>query len=118
MLGFVIGLIIFVSILIVISVLAQNSKGGAGGPMGGGATSQVFGVSRSGDILEKTTWTLVIILVVLCLSTSFLVDKNGVNENGVPKSVNIDKAIEAGAGAGAGIQQSQPAAKADTTKQN
>lgn len=115
MLGFVIGLIIFVSILIVISVLAQNSKGGAGGPMGGGATSQVFGVSRSGDILEKTTWTLVIILVVLCLSTSFLIDKNGVNENGIPTGV-MDKVLESGQGAGKGIQQSQPAAKADSTK--
>ncbi|MCU0383380.1 MAG: preprotein translocase subunit SecG, partial [Cyclobacteriaceae bacterium] len=57
MLGVVIGLIIFCSFLLVVVVLAQNSKGGGlSSQFGGSGTSNMFGVKKTGDFLEKTTW--------------------------------------------------------------
>ena len=63
-------IIIIVCILLVFAVLAQNSKGGglASGFTGG---SQVMGVRKTADFLEKATWYLAIGLVVLCIATNF-----------------------------------------------
>ena len=73
MLGVVIGLIIFCSILLVIVVLAQNSKGGGlSSQFGGSGISNMFGVKKTGDFLEKTTWVLVAFIMVLSLSTNFI----------------------------------------------
>jgi preprotein translocase subunit SecG len=73
MLGVVIGLIIFCSFLLVVVVLAQNSKGGGlSSQFGGSGTSNMFGVKKTGDFLEKTTWVLVALIMVLSLSTNFI----------------------------------------------
>lgn len=63
-------IIIIVCILLILAVLAQNSKGGglASGFSGG---SQVMGVRKTADFLEKATWYLAIGLVVLCIATNF-----------------------------------------------
>ena len=59
-------LIIIVSILLIGVVLIQNPKGGGmSSNITGG--NQVFGVKRTTDILEKSTWYLVIGLVVLSI---------------------------------------------------
>jgi preprotein translocase subunit SecG len=55
MFTFIITLIIIASLLIILVVLAQNSKGGGlSSQFGGSGTSQVMGVKRTGDLLEKT----------------------------------------------------------------
>ena len=70
---FVIGLIIFFSILLVLVILAQNSKGGGlTSQFGGSSASNIIGVKRTGDLLEKLTWGFVIAIMVLSLSTSFM----------------------------------------------
>ena len=67
----IIGIIIFCAVLLVISVLAQNSKGGGlSSQFGGSGASNMFGVKKTGDFLEKSTWTLVIIIMVLSLATN------------------------------------------------
>ncbi len=69
MFTFIITLIIIVALLLVLVVLAQNSKGGGlSSQFGGGSTSQVMGVKRTGDLLERLTWGLSIGLIVLSLS--------------------------------------------------
>jgi len=74
MLTLIITLIILVAILLVLVVLAQNSKGGGlSSQFGGSGASQIVGVKRTGDILEKITWVLAISLVVLCLSSSIVI---------------------------------------------
>lgn len=60
-----ISVIIILSILLILVILGQNSKGGVGAAFGGSA-SQIMGVTKTGNILEKSTWILAV--SVLCLS--------------------------------------------------
>ena len=70
---FVIGLIIFFAILLVLVILAQNAKGGGlTSQFGGSSASNIIGVKKTGDLLEKLTWGFVIAIMVLSLSTTFL----------------------------------------------
>ena len=62
-------LILVVSVLLGLVVLVQNSKGGGLISNFGGA-NQMMGVRQTTDFLEKATWTMAIILVVLCLMSS------------------------------------------------
>lgn len=67
----VIVLIIIVAVLLGVVVLLQNSKGG-GLASEFSSSNQIMGVRRTADFLEKTTWTLAIILVVLSFITCFM----------------------------------------------
>jgi len=72
-------LIFIVCILMILIVLAQNSKGGGlTSTFSGG--NQVMGVKRTTDFMEKATWTLAVALLVLSLSTVFVIDDNPVVE--------------------------------------
>lgn len=85
------ALIIIVGILavfMVLVILAQDSKSGALSSNFG--ASQVMGVKRTTDLLEKMTWGLMAGIVVLTLSFKFLVD-TGYAEEG-PSSVNVERA--------------------------
>lgn len=50
--------------LLVLAVLVQNPKGG-GLASGFSAGSQVMGVRRTADFLEKATWSLAVLILVL-----------------------------------------------------
>jgi len=70
---FIIGLIIFFAILLVLVILAQNAKGGGlTSQFGGSSASNIIGVKKTGDLLEKLTWSFVIAIMVLSLSTSYM----------------------------------------------
>jgi len=71
-----ISIIIFICVLLILVVLSQNSKGGGLSNQFGAGSSNLIGVKRTGDLLEKLTWGLAIGLVVLSLSANMLVDKN------------------------------------------
>lgn len=62
-------LIIIVACLLALIVLAQNPKGG-GLAAGFSGAQQIGGVQRTADFLEKSTWTLAALLMVLCLVNS------------------------------------------------
>ena len=79
-------LILVVSVLLGLVVLVQNSKGGGLISNFGGA-NQVMGVRQTTDFLEKATWTMAIILVVLCLASSMSITK-AVRKQGVSTTVN------------------------------
>ena len=64
-------LIVIVALLLGLVVLMQNSKGG-GVSSTFSASSQIMGVRKTADFLEKATWTLSILIVVLCFLTSLL----------------------------------------------
>src|SRR5437016_4826262 len=72
-------LIIFISVLIILAVLIQNSKGG-GLASGFAASSQVMGVRKTADFLEKATWVLAGGLLFLCLIANFALPKKGEKE--------------------------------------
>ena len=76
-------LILIVSVLLALIVLVQNSKGGGLVSNFGGA-NQMMGVRQTTDFLEKATWTLAGVLVLLCLISSITLPKN--NIEGTPKS--------------------------------
>lgn len=74
-------LLIIASILLVLVVLVQNSKGG-GLAANFAAGNQTFGVRQTADYLEKATWTLAIVVLALCLAGTVAAQKGG----GVAKS--------------------------------
>lgn len=72
---FLLSLIILVAILLVLVILAQNSKGGGlSSQFGGSGASNMIGVKKTGDLLERITWGLTVVLFLLVLSSSFLLD--------------------------------------------
>lgn len=59
-------IIIILSVLLGLVVLAQNPKGG-GLAAGFTGASQIGGVRRTADFMEKATWGLIVSIMVLCL---------------------------------------------------
>ncbi|MFC6999616.1 preprotein translocase subunit SecG [Rufibacter roseus] len=81
-----ISVILFLCVLLVLVVLSQNSKGGGlSSQFGGGGTSQLMGVKRTGDLLEKLTWGFAFGIIILSLSSHMIVS-NGAGEE--RRSVN------------------------------
>ena len=90
MYGVVVTLIVIVAVLLILVVLAQNPKGGGlSSQFGGSGTSQLMGVKKTGDLLEKLTWGFAISLLVLSISTNFI--RPTQNED-ILSSPNIDNA--------------------------
>ena len=93
MYSIVVGIIIFVSILLILIVLVQNSKGGGlSSQFGGNSSNQFMGVQKTNDLLEKTTWTLAIIIVSLTMLSNLFITEPNDNIEGL--SPNIDRANE------------------------
>jgi len=80
-------LVILVSILLILVVLVQNSKGG-GIQSQFSAANQIMGVKRGSDIIEKTTWALsgALLLFSLMLTPSTGgTDSNSENSSSMKK---------------------------------
>ncbi|MEO1010235.1 MAG: preprotein translocase subunit SecG [Bacteroidota bacterium] len=70
-------LIIIVCFLLVLVIMVQNPKGGGlSSSFGGGGSQIVGGVKKTGDFLDKSTWTLAILLVVLILASNIALKGN------------------------------------------
>ncbi len=69
-------LILITCILLVLIVLVQNSKGG-GLASNFSSSNQVMGVRKTTDFLEKSTWTLAIVLLLLTLTSTFVIPRSG-----------------------------------------
>ncbi len=67
-------LILITCILLMLIVLVQNAKGG-GLASNFSSSNQVMGVRKTTDFLEKATWTLAIVLLVLTLSSTFVIPR-------------------------------------------
>jgi len=68
-------LILITCVLMVLVVLVQNSKGG-GLASNFASSNQYMGVRKTADFLEKSTWTLAVVLLVLSLFSIFVIPKN------------------------------------------
>jgi preprotein translocase subunit SecG len=90
MFGAIIVVICIIAVLLVFVVLVQNPKGGGlSGEFGTSGASQMFGVQRTGDLLEQITWGGAITIAVLVLATKFITP----SESGETfKSVNTEAA--------------------------
>lgn len=61
-------LIVIVAILLVLVIMVQNPKGGGlSSSFGGGGSQQIGGVKQTSDFLDKSTWVLATLLLVLIL---------------------------------------------------
>lgn len=87
--------IFIAAIFLILIVLVQNSKGG-GLASGFSASNQVMGVRKTTDFLEKGTWTLAAIVVVLSVAASGFkpnsdkVEKESIIKNEVQNAVAVD----------------------------
>ena len=70
-------LILLVALLMGIVILLQNGKGGGlAGIASGGQTTQILGARQAPDFLEKATWSLGGLFLVLCLLTTFFIPRD------------------------------------------
>lgn len=76
---FISVIIIIACVLLILVVLVQNSKGG-GLASNFQSSNQFMGVRKTADFLEKATWTLAVVLVVLSLATIFVIPRNQSNK--------------------------------------
>lgn len=85
-------LIIVVAFLLVVVIMVQNPKGGGlASTFGGGSNQQLGGVKKTTDFLDKSTWTLAVVLLALILTSSLAIDRNGVtSESKILENDNID----------------------------
>ncbi|MBB2146601.1 preprotein translocase subunit SecG [Pedobacter sp. LMG 31464] len=84
-------LLIIFCIALGLFVLIQNPKGG--GLATGGSGSNMFGVQRTGDVLEKGTWVLLTLIVVASLAlTTVGKSGNGSTATGSKIDEQINKA--------------------------
>ena len=77
---FVSILVILVSIFLILIVLVQNSKGG-GLASNFAGNNQYLGVRKTADFLEKSTWTLAVVLLVLSLFSIFVIPRSASNND-------------------------------------
>lgn len=83
-------LIAIAAILLILVVLIQNPKGG-GIASNFSAGNNIMGVKRTTDFIEKLTWGLAIVIIVLTLSSNAFVSTAG--DGDAPKS-NMENLIE------------------------
>ncbi len=81
MASLIVILIVIIALLLALVVLVQNPKGG-GLAVGFQGATQVGGVQRTADFLEKATWYLAIALFVLCLVSARWYTSSAISEGG------------------------------------
>lgn len=86
-----IALIIFVCFLLVLVVMVQNPKGGGLSSSFGGGGQQMGGVKKTSDFLDRSTWLLAGLLLVLILLSNISL---GTNTGNSDSRLLEDNAIE------------------------
>ncbi len=93
------GIYVFISVLIIIAcflqiliVLVQNSKGGG---LAANFTSagQSMGIRKTADFLEKSTWTLAVGILVLCVVATATIPR-GAEQQKSRIQTQIDNAVD------------------------
>lgn len=85
-------LIVIAAILLILLVMVQNSKGG-GLAAGFASGNQVMGAPRTADFLEKSTWTLIGVIVVLSIIAVGVYEGN--RQSTTPESQIVEQVEEA-----------------------
>jgi preprotein translocase subunit SecG len=82
MFTFLIVLISILAVILTLVVLLQSGKGGGlAGIAAGGSTTQILGARQAPDVLEKATWVLATLFIVLCILTNFTIDRGEAGES-------------------------------------
>lgn len=96
-------LAVIVAILLVFIVSIQESKGG-GLASNFSASNQIMGVRKTTDVVEKATWTLAAILVVISVATIFF----------APRQSDVDSVVTNATPAAPATPTSTPATPTST----
>ena len=79
MFNIILALIIVLSFLLVLIIMVQNPKGGGLSSSFGGDTQQIGGVKKTTDFLDKTTWILASLILVLILFSNITLNSDSDN---------------------------------------
>jgi len=74
---FFVILIVLACVFLAFIILVQNPKGGGLAGNVAGFSNQFMGVKQTTDILEKGTWVLAIVVVLLSLFSTIFIPKAG-----------------------------------------
>ena len=99
-------IIIILAVLLALVVLAQNPKGG-GLAAGFTGASQIGGVQRTADFMEKATWSLAGALMVLCLISASLQTTRVVGDE-LDAPITLDENPDAGSATIIGDSENVP----------
>ncbi len=82
---FIFLMIVLMAICLILTlvILSQNPKGGGLSSTFGGGGSQMFGVQRTNDFLDKATWTLAAIIAAVVILANVMLPRTG-GQNLVP----------------------------------
>ena len=83
-------LLILCAVLLVIVVLAQNSKGGVAD--GFSSSTQVIGAKRTGDFLSTLSISLAITILVICLAFNYVAKPDA---NDAEDEVTTEESVDA-----------------------
>ncbi|HET8810906.1 MAG TPA: preprotein translocase subunit SecG [Flavobacteriaceae bacterium] len=88
-------LILIVAFLLVVVIMVQNPKGGGlSSSFGGGGGQQLGGVQKTTDFLDKSTWALAtILLVLILLSNLTIMEGNTVPESQVIGGDEVENTV-------------------------
>lgn len=106
-----ISLVLVSAILLVLVVLAQNSKGGGlSSQFGGSGASNLIGVKKTGDLLERLTWGFAIAIMVFSLATNFTTPSYNQSDD------ILDRAKEQQTSPGLDLNRVTPVTPSDSAK--
>jgi preprotein translocase subunit SecG len=112
---FLLIIAIIVCALLVLMVLIQNPKGG-GLSSNFSSSSQLMGVQKTGDFLEKGTWILAITLMVLSMAINVAV-KSGTQKDEDPQKKELINSASKPVAAPSNIPMTQPVTPQPVTPQ-
>ena len=107
-------LIVVVAFLLVVVIMVQNPKGGGlSSSFGGGGSQQVGGVKKTSDFLDKSTWALATLLLVLILLSNIAIGDTDSGQES--KALDLDATPTTSQPVAVPVQEAAP--EADDTEQ-
>lgn len=74
---FLMMVVMALCVILTLVILSQNPKGGGLSSTFGGGGSQMFGVQRTNDFLDKATWTLAALIVAVVILSNVMLPRAG-----------------------------------------
>ncbi|MFI5156169.1 MAG: preprotein translocase subunit SecG [Chitinophagales bacterium] len=105
---FFVLLIVVACIFLGLIILVQNPKGGGLAGNVAGFSNQFMGVKQTTDVLEKGTWVLAIVVVILCLFSTIFIPKTTVIQTKDIKPVTTSQPINSNPQPAGGTPATQP----------
>ncbi|MCS7073295.1 MAG: preprotein translocase subunit SecG [Bacteroidia bacterium] len=90
----IVGLLLLACTFLVFLVVIQNSKGGglSSSVAGVSQASQIIGVRRTADLVEKATWWTIGIIMALSFASGFVIEKGGSSKSSLKMGDAISSA--------------------------